>query len=54
MAGLGTGAIAWAAVPLAIAWVANAWWLGRRQEGLSASGRLDPTSSAAVERAVAH
>ena len=32
MAGLGTGAIAWAAVPLALAWVANAWWLGRRQE----------------------
>jgi len=29
---LGAGAIAWAAVPLGVAWVANAWWLGRRQE----------------------
>jgi AAA family ATP:ADP antiporter len=36
MAGLGAGAIAWAAVPLALAWVGNAWWLGRRQEVLSA------------------
>lgn len=35
MAGLGTGAIAWAAVPLALAWVANAWWLGRRQETMA-------------------
>jgi AAA family ATP:ADP antiporter len=32
MAGLGAGAIAWTAVPVALAWVANAWWLGRRQE----------------------
>lgn len=31
-AGLGAGAIAWAAVPLALAWVGNAWWLGRKQE----------------------
>ena len=38
MAGLGTGAIAWAAVPLALAWVANAWWLGRRQETIVAGG----------------
>jgi hypothetical protein len=35
MAGLGAGAIAWTAVPLAIGWVANAWWLGRRQEALA-------------------
>jgi AAA family ATP:ADP antiporter len=39
MAGLGTGAIAWAAVPLALAWVANAWWLGRRQETMAAEDR---------------
>lgn len=39
MAGLGTGAIAWAAVPLAFAWVANAWWLGRRQETMAAEDR---------------
>ncbi len=32
MMGLGAGAIAWAAVPLAFAWVGNAWWLGRQQE----------------------
>jgi AAA family ATP:ADP antiporter len=38
--GLGAGAIAWAAVPLGLAWVANAWWLGRRQEQQS---RLDET-----------
>ncbi len=31
-AGFGPGAIAWAAVPLGLAWVANAGWLGRRQE----------------------
>jgi ATP:ADP antiporter, AAA family len=39
MAGLGTGAIAWAAVPLALAWVANAWWLGRRQETMAAENQ---------------
>jgi AAA family ATP:ADP antiporter len=33
--GLGAGAVAWAAVPLAAAWVANAWYLGRRQEAIS-------------------
>jgi AAA family ATP:ADP antiporter len=32
MAGFGAGAIAWTAVPFAIAWLGNAWWLGRRQE----------------------
>jgi len=31
-AGLGTAAIGWIAVPLALAWVGNAWWLGRKQE----------------------
>jgi AAA family ATP:ADP antiporter len=35
MAGLGAGALAWTAVPLALAWVANAWWLGRNQERIS-------------------
>lgn len=34
MAGLGASAIAWTAVPLALAWVGNAWWLGRKQETL--------------------
>jgi AAA family ATP:ADP antiporter len=34
-AGLGTGAIAWAAVPLSLAWVGNAWWLGRKQEQMA-------------------
>lgn len=37
MAGLGAGAVAWAAVPLALAWVGNAWWLGRRQEATAAA-----------------
>lgn len=37
MAGSGPGAIAWAAVPLGLAWVANAAWLGGRQERLAAS-----------------
>ena len=31
-AGLGAGSIGWTAVPLALAWVGNAWWLGRKQE----------------------
>jgi len=30
--GLGTGAIAWTAVPLSLAWIANARWLGRKQQ----------------------
>jgi AAA family ATP:ADP antiporter len=30
--GLGVAGVAWAAVPLSAAWVANGWWLGRRQE----------------------
>lgn len=34
MLGLGAGAIAWAAVPIGLAWVGNALWLGRRQEEL--------------------
>ena len=29
-AGLGAGAVAWAAVPLSVLWMANAWWVGRR------------------------
>jgi AAA family ATP:ADP antiporter len=28
----GVSGIAWAAVPLALAWVVTAWWLGRRHE----------------------
>jgi AAA family ATP:ADP antiporter len=43
MAGLGAGAIAWTAVPLALAWIANAWWLGRKQEGTSGrTGAAEP------------
>ncbi|MGE3178553.1 MAG: NTP/NDP exchange transporter [Vicinamibacterales bacterium] len=38
MLGLGAGAIAWAAVPLSVAWVVNAAWLGGRQERLSGGG----------------
>jgi AAA family ATP:ADP antiporter len=39
MAGLGAGAVAWAAVPLSVIWVGNAWWLGRRQEALATDGK---------------
>lgn len=44
MAGLGAGAVAWAAVPLSLIWIGNAWWLGRRQEQLTpADGKSDAT-----------
>jgi len=33
--GLGLAAIAWIAVPIALAWAAIALWLGRRQAALS-------------------
>jgi AAA family ATP:ADP antiporter len=47
MAGLGAGAIAWTAVPLALAWIGNAWWLGRKQEGRSGgTERAEPASAA--------
>ena len=36
------GAIAWAAVPLGLGWVTNAWWLGRRQERLAKAGPSAP------------
>jgi AAA family ATP:ADP antiporter len=35
--GLGAGATAWVAVPLSVVWLANAWWLGRRQERLASA-----------------
>lgn len=50
MLGLGAGAIAWAAVPLAAAWVGSAWWLGRRQES---AGRRGPAVPAVAPRAAA-
>jgi len=34
--GLGLTAIAFAAVPLSLAWLVNGWWLGRKQEALAA------------------
>lgn len=37
--GLGAGAIAWTAVPLALAWAGIARWLGRRQEKLAGAAR---------------
>ena len=44
--GLGAGATAWVAVPLSVAWFANAWWLGRRQERLASTvARETPTIS---------
>ncbi len=50
MGGFGPGAIAWAAVPLGLAWVANAGWLGRRQEQISAGGTKPPRRGAAPRR----
>jgi ATP:ADP antiporter, AAA family len=51
-AGLGAGAIAWAGVPLALAWVGNAWWLGRRQESMSTDDR-HPLAEEVARKAVA-
>ncbi len=36
--GLTLSGIAWAAVPVSAVWLANSFWLGRRQERLAASG----------------
>ncbi|MCC7124797.1 MAG: MFS transporter [Acidobacteria bacterium] len=45
MLGLGAGAIAWAAVPLGMAWVATALWLGRRQEETGTRGTVVPATA---------
>jgi ATP:ADP antiporter, AAA family len=51
-AGLGTAGVAMAAIPIAALWLANALWLGRRQELLAAVQRTTPApSAAAVTRA---
>lgn len=42
LVGLGAGATAWVAVPLSALWLANAWWLGRRQERLAGAGPAAP------------
>jgi AAA family ATP:ADP antiporter len=42
LVGLGAGAAAWVAVPLSAVWLANAWWLGRRQERLAGAGPAAP------------
>ncbi|MGQ9634233.1 MAG: NTP/NDP exchange transporter [Bryobacteraceae bacterium] len=47
--GLGAGAIAWTAVPLALLWVGNAWWLGRRQEKLAGATRQAQPGAAIAE-----
>jgi len=47
--GLGVGAIAWTAVPLALLWVGNAWWLGRRQEKLAEAARHQPRQAIVPE-----
>jgi AAA family ATP:ADP antiporter len=38
MAGFGIAGVAWTAVPLSAAWVAIAWWLGRRQDAFARAG----------------
>ncbi|HEY0879338.1 MAG TPA: MFS transporter [Zeimonas sp.] len=52
-AGLGPTGIALVAVPLSIAWLANSWWVGRRQETLAARSAESAAAlrSAAAERA---
>jgi AAA family ATP:ADP antiporter len=34
---LGVTGLAWVALPLSLVWVANGWWLGRRQETMAAA-----------------
>ena len=46
-AGLGTASIEWIAVPLALAWVGNAWWLGCKQER-KAQTMAYPSSSRSI------
>jgi AAA family ATP:ADP antiporter len=46
IAGLGTAGVAMAAIPIAALWLANAVWLGRRQEVLAAAHRAVPASPA--------
>jgi AAA family ATP:ADP antiporter len=47
MLGFGAGALAWTAVPLALAWIGNAWWVGRRQESMAGGLRKDDLPVAA-------
>ena len=35
---LGAGAVAWVAVPVSAAWMANAWWVGRKQGTMTPGG----------------
>ncbi len=49
--GLGITGIALVAVPLSFAWLANSWWVGRRQETMAAGARRP--SAAALRRAPA-
>ena len=41
--GLGVAGVAWVAVPISLVWVANGWWLGKRQEAIASAA---PTVSA--------
>ncbi|MBI2158626.1 MAG: MFS transporter [Candidatus Rokubacteria bacterium] len=46
LVGLGAGATAWVAVPLSALWLANAWWLGRRQERLAGAAAAPALTAA--------
>jgi AAA family ATP:ADP antiporter len=46
--GLGLGALASVAVPLALAWAALGIWLGRRQLRLAAAGEIETTNPVAI------
>ena len=49
MAGIGIVGSAWVAVPLSLVWLANAWWLGRKQEQLATEPL--PASTASLRTA---
>ena len=48
--GLGLGALASVAVPLAIVWAVLGIWLGRRQLRLAAAGEIETTNPVAITR----
>jgi AAA family ATP:ADP antiporter len=37
--GLGVSGVAWVAVPFAVAWLFNGWWLGRRQDEMTVEAK---------------
>jgi len=46
--------MAWISVPLSLVWLANGFWLGRRQERLAAATAPGAADAAAYEPHVLH